>query len=92
MQRYNLAVNKAQIIDSWKVFPRNLGGLHSKHTDGCIAKRIMNAPLEHALEHMSKRLMPRTDMKANVEAQRCVDDAPEKEVETNEPTVFPIWW
>ena len=56
----------------------------NNHTDGCIAKRIMDAPLEHALEQMSKTLIPASNMKAIVDAQRCVDDAPEKEVETNE--------
>ena len=73
MQRYNLVVNKAQITDSLEVFPASgsaitceiLVAFDSKHTDGCKAKRIMDAPLEHALEHMSKTLMPATDMKTN---------------------------
>ena len=52
----------------------------------------MDALLEHALEQMSKTLMPASDTKANGEAQKCVDDAPAQEVETNEETDFATWW
>ena len=58
-------------------------------TDGCKAKRIMDAP---TLEQMSKTLMPATYMRANVEAQTCVDDAPAQEVETNDATDLATWW
>ena len=47
--------------------------------------------MEHALEQMSKTLMPASDTK-NGEAQKCVDDAPAQEVETNEQTDFATWW
>ena len=68
MQRYNLVVNKAQITDSLEVFPASrppvaceiMVVFDSKHTDGFKAKRMMDAPLEHALEQMSKTLMPAT--------------------------------
>ena len=36
--------------------------------------------------------MPATDMRANVEAQTCVDDAPAQEVETNDATDLATWW
>ena len=99
-RRCTLVVNRPQITDSLEVFLSSrsavaceiLVAFDSKHTDGCIAKRIMDAPLEHALEHRSKTLIPASDMKENVDAQRCVDDAPEKEVETNEPSDFLTWW
>ena len=48
----------------------------------------MDAPLEHALEQMSQTLIPTTDMNANGEAKKCVDDASAQKVETNEPTDF----
>ena len=36
--------------------------------------------------------MTASNTKANGQAQKCVDDAPAQEVETNEQTDFATWW
>ena len=68
---------------------RNLGGFRQQ------AHGRLQGETDHGcstLEQVSKTLMPATDMRANVEAQTCVDDAPAQEVETNDATDLATWW
>ena len=94
MQRYNLVVNRAQITDSLEVFAASRSpvvcetsvAFDSKNTDGLQSEPDLGCPDgAFTLEQMSNTFTPATDMKANGEAQKCVDDALAQKVETNEP-------